>query len=182
MIGKSRRSFSLHKRRDNPPRLAELKTWLLQSLSCALALLCFGNASHAQIDVEYEPETPHHISIVVGGTYVVEPDELGFTVGVDYEYRLNRLIGLGFVVERAFGEIDSTTVLGVADIHVWRGFAFQVGPGFERIDGETFALGRLGGLYEFEVGSGFTIAPQAHYDISGGEDAIVFGIAFGVAF
>ena len=43
-------------------------------------------------------------------------------------------------------------------------------------------MGRIGTIYEFELGGGFTLAPQVHYDFSDGEDAFVFGAAFGRAF
>jgi hypothetical protein len=125
---------------------------------------------------------PHHLSVVLAGTRVPEAEETGFTIGLDYEYRVSELIGLGFVVEHAFGEIDSTTLLAVADIHLIKGLAIQAGPGVEFVDDESVFVFRLGLLYEFELGEAFTLSPQLHYDISAGEDAIVFGVAIGRAF
>jgi len=149
--------------------------------------MCFSPVfAMAQIDVEYEEEHPHHGSVVVAGTSVLSADETAFTLGVDYEYRVNELIGVGGVVEYAFGDIDALTLLAVADVHLWRGLAMQIGPGVEFVDDgeetETFAIGRIGALYELEFGEGYTISPQFHYDISNGEDAIVFGVALGLAF
>ena len=152
---------------------------LLTVLSLGISLT---EQAAAQIAVEYDPDEPHHLSLFTGGTHLPTADETGFTIGLDYEYRLNRLIGIGAVAERAFGQIDSTTLLAVVDIHVWRGFAFQLGPGIELTGNETFALGRIGGLYEFEFGPGLTVSPQIHYDASGTEDGLVFGLAFGMAF
>jgi len=144
-----------------------------------------GTAS-AQIDVEYNEYRPHHLSLFIGGTHIDAGDETAFTFGVDYEYRLNKLIGVGGVAEHAVGGIDATSLLAVADIHLWRGLALQLGPGVEFVDeedgSETFAIGRIGMLYELEFVEGFTLSPQFHYDVSSGEDAIVFGIAFGRAF
>lgn len=125
---------------------------------------------------------PHHLSVFVGGTHIDEEDETAVTIGVDYEYRVSDLLGLGFVVEQALGEIDSTTVLAVADIHLIHGLAVQVGPGIEFVDDTEFAIARLGMLYEVELGDHFTISPQFHYDLSEAEDAIVFGVAVGRAF
>ncbi len=136
----------------------------------------------AQIDVEFHHDQRHHVSVVLAGTSVSDADETAFTAGLDYEYRLSKLLGAGFVVERAFGEIDSTTILAVADIHLWRGLAIQVGPGVEILEDEEYAVGRIGALYEFELDEGFTISPQFHYDASSGEDAIVFGVALGRGF
>ncbi len=125
---------------------------------------------------------PHHLSVVIGGTHIPDADETAFTLGLDYEYRLNRTLGLGVVAEQAFGPIDSTTLLAVADIHITEGLAIQTGPGVEFLDGESFFVTRIGAVYEVEVGEAFTLSPQVHYDISTGEDAIVFAFAIGRAF
>lgn len=125
---------------------------------------------------------PHHLSAVIGGTHIPHEDETAFTLGVDYEYRLNKTLGLGFVAEHAFGPISSTTLLAVADIHIAGGLAIQTGPGVEFVNDESFFVARLGALYELEVGNDFTIAPQLHYDFSGHDDAIVFAIGIGRAF
>ncbi len=150
-------------------------------LSVGLAgVLAIAPAS-AQWDVEFHEDRRHHVSLVVAGTSIPTEDETAFTLGGDYEYRVNRLIGLGFVAEHAFEDVGATTLLAVADIHVWRGLAIQAGPGIEIIDGDAVAAGRIGALYEFELGGGATLAPQLHYDISE-EDGVVFGVAFGRAF
>ena len=173
--------------RRNPNHCAALdavKSGLKYYLVAVIGLvLIFSSSANAQWDVEYDEGEPHHFSIVTVGTHIVEggEDDTAFTIGGDYEYRVSRLLGLGVVVEHAFGEIDATTLLAVADIHVWRGFAFQVGPGVEFADSESHAVGRIGALYEFKLEGDYTIAPQVHYDISK-EDALVFGFAFGKAF
>jgi hypothetical protein len=151
-----------------------------------LAATFAASAAAAQEPATQEPATheskPHHLSAVIGGTIVAEADETAFTLGLDYEYRLNRTLGLGFVAEHAFGAIDSTTLLAVADLHITEGLAIQTGPGVEFVDDETFFVTRLGLVYEFELGEAFTLSPQLHYDFSSGEDGIVFGIAIGRAF
>lgn len=129
-----------------------------------------------------ESEGAHHLSVISGATYVEEADETAYTLGIDYEYRASELLGIGFVAERAFGDVDATTLLAVADFHFTEGLAVQIGPGIEFAEGEEFAVGRAGVLYEFELGGGFTISPQAHYDLSELEDAFVFVIGFGRAF
>ena len=140
-------------------------------------------------------EHPHHVSALVAGTYVGEEegdDESAFTLGFDYEYRLNQRLGLGVVAERAFDPIEATTVLAVADIHLWQGLCVQVGPGVEVIDAEApperprpdddelFVL-RLGMLYELEF-ERFTFSPQLHFDKTDEAEAWVLGGAFGFAF
>lgn len=125
--------------------------------------------------------SPHHLSVLTGGTALVDEDHTAFTLGIDYEYRVSDFLGLGVVVEQAFGDIDATTLLAVADLHLWRGFIAQVGPGVEFVDGNSHAALRLGVLYEVEFENGFTLSPQLHYDFSH-EDAVVFGFAIGKAF
>ena len=124
---------------------------------------------------------------MIAATDIRGEEETAFTLGIDCEYRIGELLGLGFVAEHAFGEVDSITRIAAADVHPWRGFAVQPGPGVEFADGEAFVMGRIGTIYEVELyevepGRGFTIAPQMHYDFSDGEDAVVFGAAFGRAF
>lgn len=125
---------------------------------------------------------PHHLSLLIGNTDLDhEGDE--FTLGIDYEYRVNDLLGLGVVVEHASGDLDAWTYLVVADIHITNQWIMQVGPGFEHTSKHDLFVARLGTLYEFELEGGWTVAPQLHYDYhDGGDDAIVYGIAVGFAF
>jgi hypothetical protein len=105
-----------------------------------------------------------------------------FTIGLDYEYRVNELLGVGTVIERAYGELDATTLLAVADIHFQNGLIMQVGPGFERKDDDNVFVSRIGVLYEFEV-KNYTLSPQLHWDYHEDEaNAIVAGLALGFSF
>jgi hypothetical protein len=141
---------------------------------------------------------PNHLSVIAGVTD--DEEATAFTLGLDYEYRVSELLGLGAVVEHAFEDIDATTLLVVADIHIWRGLAIQTGPGVEFADGkeeetaeearareeeaardEDFFIYRLGALYEFEFGR-TTLSPQLHYDFSSGPDAVVACLALGYSF
>jgi len=140
----------------------------------------------AQSDETHLEPGPHHLSVFLGGTRVDDDENTtDFTAGIDYEYRLNRWLGLGVVAEHAFGDVDSSTALAVADIHIYKGFAIQTGPGYEwpgADDEDNRFVYRIGGLYEFEVGD-YTVSPQVHYDFAEeADDALVFGFAFGGAF
>ncbi len=146
-------------------------------------VFCVGGlAGCASLEGEGEfdwREHPHHISVLFSGTF--EQDESAPSVGLDYEYRVSEFLGLGGVAERAFGQIDATTLLAVADLHLTRQFIIQTGPGVEFLEGESAAAYRLGVLYEFE-GRGYTVSPQLHYDWVSGEDSVVAGIAIGYGF
>ncbi len=130
---------------------------------------------------EFWRDHPHHLSLLVAGSSTTDED--AFTLGIDYEYRVSGFLGLGTVVEYAFTPFDETTLLAVADLHVWRGFAVQTGPGVAFAEGEEFFAYRVGGLYEFELEGDFTVSPQIHYDyVSGLGDPLVYVIAFGYGF
>lgn len=122
---------------------------------------------------------PHHVSVLFAGT--AEDEEAAPSIGLDYEYRVDRFLGIGGVAEYAFEEIDATTLLGVADLHWTDQFIVQTGPGVEFIHDRSKFVYRIGVLYEWERG-GYTVSPQLHYDATGGDDAVVFGIAVGVGF
>jgi hypothetical protein len=139
-----------------------------------------ANESSSQKEEHHLPHGRHHLSLFLGGTNL--EGSTGFTQGIDYEYRVNRLLGLGGVAEYASGNIDALTVLAVADIHFNNGLILQVGPGFEFGEEEDVFVARVGALYEFEFGK-YTISPQIHFDDhAGSEDAVVYGLAFGFAF
>lgn len=93
----------------------------LSLLALCVCAMSFASVTAAQEVNQYTPHYikhgPNHLSVIIGGT---ESDEDGteFTIGLDYEYRVNELIGLGGVVEYATGDYDATTLLGVADIHI----------------------------------------------------------------
>jgi len=124
---------------------------------------------------------PYHLSVFQGDTHI-DGEGNNATIGIDFEYRMNQLLGIGSVVEYALGELDATTVLAVADIHLHGGWVMQLGPGFEHREGEEVFVSRVGLLYEFEWDH-FTFSPQLHWDYHDGEkNAVVAGIAFGFSF
>lgn len=141
----------------------------------------FSIASLVNAENHFE-HNPHHVSLFLGGTDI-KREEFGFSTGIDYEYRLNQLLGLGTVIEYVAGDIDAWSILAVADIHLYEGFMMQMGPGVEISSDEEVFMTRIGFLYEFEFEQGFTLSPQLHYDFHAGADnAVVFGLAFGRSF
>jgi hypothetical protein len=87
------------------------------------------------------------------------------------------------VIERAERDMDST--LAIVFVHLWpyKGLFLGIGggrkdPGDER---ENTLRGTIG--YEFELGGGWSIAPQANLDvIENEENEEVYGIAIGKRF
>lgn len=147
---------------------------LVTALAFAPDVAAKGSAHHWET-------SPHHLSALVGTTYTKECGN-AFTLGIDYEYRLNDFLGVGFVAEYAFEDLDAYTYLLVADLHITNNFIAQIGPGVEFHGSHKMEVARLGFLYEFET-SGFTISPQLHYDYHRNhKSAVVAGLAIGMSF
>lgn len=139
--------------------------------------------SHA---LETWEEHRHFLTLLALGTHEYADSRTAATVGVDYEYRFHRLVGAGFVAEHALEDIRETTILAVADLHVWRELVLQVGPGLAIVSEDEepsrteFAF-RAGVILEVEIGR-LCLTPQVHYDYTTGEDAVVFGTGIGWRF
>ena len=115
-----------------------LATVLLGASAYASGVGAKENAHHWQ-------STPHHLSALVGTTYTKECDN-AFTLGIDYEYRLNDFLGVGFVAEYAYEDLDAYTYLLVADLHITNHFIAQIGPGLEFHGSHKMEVARLGCL------------------------------------
>ncbi|CAD5272264.1 conserved exported hypothetical protein [Alteromonas sp. 38] len=153
---------------------AQIAIGLITTLAFAPSVAAKGKAHHWQT-------SPHHFSALVGTTYTKECGN-AFTVGIDYEYRVTDFLGLGFVAEYAFEDLDAYTYLLVADLHITTNFIAQIGPGVEFHGSHKMEVVRLGFLYEFEV-SGVSVSPQLHYDYHRNhKSAVVAGIAIGMSF
>lgn len=156
--------------------------YLVQFLiSFLLVSPVFAGESESGLGQQHSKQGPHHLSMLLADTHA-DGEGDNFTLGIDYEYRVSELLGVGTVVERAYGELDATTLLAVADLHFQNGLIVQVGPGAERKDDDNIFVARLGVLYEFEIDN-FTISPQIHWDYHDGEaNTVVTGLALGFSF
>ena len=140
-------------------------------------------ASGSEGKEKHEGEGHHkHVLALFAGVTVEEHEDLA-TLGIEYSYRFHKNWSVGGVIERAEREKDST--LAIAFIHLWpvKGLFLGVGagrkdPGDERETTYRYTIG-----YEFELGNGWGIAPQANLDvIENHEDEKVLGIAVGKRF
>ena len=164
-------------------------SWVTHLVVFCVALLMVSSAVSAN---EEEGEAGQNVlSLILGGTST--DDENAFTIGLDFEHRIHPLLGIGAVVEYVTDDIDSLTLIGALDIHIWRGFAIQTGPGVEFVGEKEEEVGgttstnrrefvyRVGALYEFEIGK-LLVTPQIHYDYSSGDDSVVYLTGFGFKF
>jgi hypothetical protein len=124
-------------------------------------------------------EHRHHLALFLGATHTDEEDE--FSIGIDYEYRLKPILGVGGVVEYTGGDLETTVVVAALFIHPYDQWRLVLAPGFENEDGDNEFLFRVGVSYQFPVGR-WTISPEFNVDFVDGEENLVYGLSFGWGF
>jgi hypothetical protein len=141
-----------------------------------------ARASESHRD-ETEVRHRHHISAFLGGAVRDEHEtEGGFALGLDYEYRLARLLGAGVLVEVTAGELRDVVVIVPVSLHPWRGLRLVAAPGANvPSEGDAEFLMRLGVGYRLPIGH-FTLGPEFNADLIDGTPTYVFGVSFGVGF
>ena len=153
-------------------------------LALCLLFSVGANAEEAgseELHAGEESHGKHTLALFAGVTR--EHGENHDTLGIEYSYRLHENWSVGGVIERAAREKDSTLVIAFA--HFWPYKELFVGAGIGRKDpgGERQNTLRVTIGYEFELGKGWSIAPQANLDvIEHEENEEVYGIAFGKRF
>ncbi|MDA9982333.1 hypothetical protein N9H39_06270 [Gammaproteobacteria bacterium] len=163
---------------------------LLAYFKNIVVALCLSLGSIAAIADESESEGTHGgeeahgkhaLAAFVGVTR--EHSENRETLGIEYSYRINKSWSVGGVLERA--ERDKHSTLAIVFVHLWpyKGLFLGAGvgrkdPGDERENTLRTTIG-----YEFELGGGWSIAPQANLDvIENEENEEVYGVAIGKRF
>jgi hypothetical protein len=163
----------------------------------ALVVTCLSVAKAAGDEegrqVEHGESEEHgfhrnHVAFLVGSTATEEkrPGGTGdprLTLGVSYERRLTRLLGLGATFEGVVeGEREAVLVIPVL-FHVGRRAKFLVGPGAQRLEDpdETTSVARIGFEYDFHVKS-VILTPGLNFDFSEEENFAVLGLSIGWGF
>ena len=124
---------------------------------------------------EEGPEGKSDISLFLGASS--NSEATAFTIGMDYQYRISRLFGVGVILDHATGDFKSTLVAPALFLHV-KNLSFTVAPGAEFSDDETELVMRLGAEYHFEI-SRFAIIPAIFYDTErNGDPTWVYGLGF----
>lgn len=153
---------------------------------------------------EHEEHTfhRHHVAVFLGATTavpkhggeeVVETESEGggssgetgsvteASIGLDYEYRLSRVWGIGFLFDYVGGEARASVAGLSLYLHPVGGLKLLAAPGIEHHEGENEFLVRLGLGYELEVGR-WALTPGASVDFVGGDEAYVYGLYIGRGF
>ena len=146
-------------------------------VAALLLFVLFPGNIWGQEEENEDPKGISDISLFLGASS--NSETTAFTIGVDYQYRISRVFGVGAILDHAAGDIKSTLVAPALFLHLKK-LAFTVAPGAEFSDDETTMVLRLGAEYEFEL-SRFSISPAIFYDTErGGEQTWVYGLSFGI--
>ena len=145
-------------------------------------LLAADQMTATQADIGHHHQ--HVIEFFVGNTYedAHHGSENGFTVGVTYERRLSKLLGVGGAYEYAAGDFDKWSIGIPLFIHPYKGLRFQLAPGLEHKKSEDEFLLRIGAAYEFMLSERWMLIPEIAVDFVDGDEAVVYGLAFGFGF
>ena len=148
---------------------------LAPSLFLSLSLLTSSSAVLAAGDAKHFP------GIFVGYTHA--QDETEFTYGIEYEYKFDKMWGIGAVYEKTDNAHHGDGVdvaLASVYLHPWKNLRLGLGFGKEKIGGDhphSEDLYRVSASYEFHVGD-FGVAPTFAVDFIDDEEALVLGVAF----
>ncbi|MCC7442389.1 MAG: hypothetical protein IT285_12200 [Bdellovibrionales bacterium] len=121
----------------------------------------------------------HHLAGFAGLTLTSETS--AFTLGADYEYRMEEMLGLTALVDFALFDTMTTLVAAGVVYHAGDALKFVAAPGLEFADGHSAFAIRLGVGYDLHAG-GLTLTPNYNADIIDGHVAHVFGLAVGSGF
>lgn len=155
---------------------------LLRACSATLLILFLVPAgSLAQTPQEH---TGHHkphanmIGLFAGFTHEGRRDN-AVALGLEYERRMLKRLGIGGVAEYTFGDHGFWVfaVPVVPHIGDWKIFA---GPGVEDAEHSEFLV-RIGGDYAFRLGN-WEVSPKVNLDFVGGDIVPVLGVFFGQGF
>ena len=142
----------------------------------------------------------HHLGAFLGDTRSSHGN--GFTVGVEYEFRLQRYFGVGVTAESVGGSVNENIFVGLAYLHPTERLAVFGGGGWERRVGvreqpepqpkssgtEAEAsearepLARIGVLYEIPVSKRVALSPNVSFDFVPGSTVFVYGVTIGLKF
>jgi hypothetical protein len=123
----------------------------------------------------------NEVGLFLGGSHHSEDN--GFSIGLDYEHRINEAFGVGALVEYTTKDFDSWVVAFPVYVHPYMGLRLLAAPGFENRESENKFLVRAGIAYQIPVAKGVSLTPEYNVDfITNGEKVHVYGVSVGVGF
>lgn len=150
---------------------------------CLSWITATGSAGATEVEASHEEEGHRRnaLGVFLGATH--EEGENRATWGIEYTYRFHPRWSVGGVIERA--ERDERSTLAVAFVHFFVTEGLFLGSGIGRKDPgeERENTLRLTIGYEFELGGGWSLAPDVTLDvIEGDENEEVVGLTIGRRF
>jgi hypothetical protein len=131
---------------------------------------------------EWADEGRHELGLFLGIT--VKEGDTGFSLGLDYEYRISRRFGIGGLVEYTGADFRDGVVGVPLYWHPWKELKLVAAPGVEIQPAERDSefLVRAGAEYGFALRRGFEIAPALYFDFTADDIAMVVGAAVAKSF
>ena len=132
---------------------------------------------------------PNHIAVFVGlthggGSEEGEEETSAATIGLEYERRLSRKVGIGVLAEYVDGDRRDHVGMALVSLRPGRRAKLILGAGLERHEGkgEYAFLGRVGFGYAFEPVPGNSVSPEINLDFVDGHTLVVVGATIGWGF
>ena len=156
--------------------------WAVMAFCCLLGSGEIRAQEHEEHEAQHEEAHEHHantLGLFLGRTFEGREDD--FTMGLEYERRINESFGVGLLVEHVFGDLDFW-IYGVPFALHKDAWKFYVAPAIEDGEHGSEFLARLGAEYAFELEGGWEISPQLNLDFVDSEEVWVLGVVIGKGF
>ena len=169
----------------------------MKRLILILGYIVLGNTLiYAQhLNEDHNPEahnhfSKHHIALFIGATTNFSHESTSYTIGLDYEYRFSKFLGLGLFGEYIVSEPEEILAGLAVYAHPFKGAKLLAAPllvfseGLHDTEHEpgkaaNFAF-RIAAGYDFHIGN-LSIGPVVNFDI-GATKAISYGLSIGFGF
>jgi len=164
----------------------------------APARLVAQEAEHNEATGEHEGTTEehgeehhhkNHVAFFVGSTeaeeHYGEKEDRDFTLGIDYERRLNKWFGAGAMLDWVAEGNREYLVGPLFILHAGGHAKLFAAPCYQSVreSGEDNFVFRTGFGWDFFFGKGkYSVFPSVYYDFAEGQDFLIFGVGFGMGF
>ena len=141
-----------------------------------------GSEAHGE-----EHHHKNHVAVFIGSTEAEEhhgeKGDRDFTLGADYERRLNKWFGAGAMVDFVVEGQREYLAGPLFILHAGGHAKIFAAPCYQKVregDENGFVF-RTGFAWDFFFGK-YSVYPAIYYDFAEGQDFLVFGVGFGMGF
>jgi len=128
-----------------------------------------------------DPQGDHSLGAFIGFT---DRHDTDITVGAEYEYRPDRQLSFGALVELtpdAYGNSSATVAMGTVNFRLQPRLKLTGGIGYEFNDFDDSLRFRIGAGYDAIQGP-FTVTPRVSVDFGDNREHVVFGVTGSMRF